>query len=762
MDFNAVKRLSTGFVPIALLSVLLLVSLYLMGAATQNTAQFGRLYFVLLAINILGLIALVVLIGTNFVRLARQYRSKAVGSRLTVRLVVLFSVLALVPVSVLYYFSLQFIHRGIDSWLDVRIETALDDALELSRASLASRQRELLRQTRGMVSRLQDSSPDQFSSQLQRLRVIYDAEEISLLTRAGQVVAADVAEDVVALHMPDQRLYSRVTAETGYIGLDHLTENALYVRVLVDSQIQAPSPVQESNLAQDFDQVPGQDSGRDSYLLHVLFPVSDRIGVLAGNVQATYAEYKQVLLLREPLKFSFTLTLSLVLLLSLLSAIWAAFFAARRLVAPIRVLAIGTRAVAGGDYSKRLPQHSHDELGFLVRSFNDMTDRIAEASAEALHSNQQLERERAYLRVVLGRLSSGVLTTDRHGAVRTANVVVGQILSVEPRQMIGYSLRELASRFTWLAELVNGMSPHLDEGGHEWREEFSLSGPQGQKIIVCAGTALPGGEGRHGHVIVFEDVTALVQAQRDAAWGEVARRLAHEIKNPLTPIQLSAERLRHKYLAKMDAGDADMLDRLTHTIIQQVKSMKEMVDAFSEYAHVPQLHLTPLQLNTVVREVLDMYRSGHAEVRISSQLDKELPLMAADAGRLRQLLHNLIKNALEAIEQGDRSQGTISLETRLLVERGCRFIELTVRDDGPGIPQQILEKLFDPYVTVKHKGSGLGLAIVKKIVEEHGGVVRAANNAERGASISITFPVERGDVEGVMDIYQDDGQGDRQ
>lgn len=725
MDVATIKRLGTGFVPIVALFVLLLISLYLMSAATQNSEQFGRVYFGLLLINILGLVTLVVLIGANMIRLVRQYRNRAAGSRLTVRLVMLFSVLALVPVSVLYYFSLQFIQRGIDSWLDVRIEHALDDALELSRASLDARKRDLLRRVDLAAGELQRSAPAELSDLLYRLRQRHGAEELTLMTRSGKVVAFSSADSTVLTPtLPDDLLMKQVGQETSYIGLDQIGDAAMYMRVLRESGVSGPLG--------------------EPYLLQALFAVSDRMSVLAGSVQATYAEYRKVTLLRDPLKFSFTLTLSLVLLLSLLSAVWAAFFSARRLVAPIRVLAIGTRAVAGGDYSKRLPEHSHDELGFLVRSFNEMTHRIASTTAEAERSRQQVERERAYLRAVLGKLSSGVLTLDNRGRVRTANSAAGHVLGVEARELVGKSLQQFAALADWLLPFAERIRPHLEMEQGEWRDEVRFFGPDGQHILTCAGSPLAAAGGRSaGHVMVFEDVTALVQAQRDAAWGEVARRLAHEIKNPLTPIQLSAERLRHKYLPRMDEQEGEVLDRLTHTIVQQVAAMKEMVKAFSDYAHAPQLVLQPLQLNAIVEEVALLYRDSDPAVRCIQDLASGLPQIAADDGRLRQLLHNLIKNALEALAGRDGTMaGEVRLVTRHVNEQNREKVELRVEDNGPGIPRDMLEHIFEPYVTMKPKGSGLGLAVVKKIVEEHNGMVWVHNNHMGGATVTVQFPTE--------------------
>jgi two-component system, NtrC family, nitrogen regulation sensor histidine kinase NtrY len=480
-------------------------------------------------------------------------------------------------------------------------------------------------------------------------------------------------------------------------------------------------------------------AGADGRVLQVLYPVSERLAVLTDNVQSTYARYDRLRYLRDWLKFSFALTLSLVLLLSLLTAVWAAFYAARRLVAPIRTLAIGTRAVASGDYSRRLPLPSNDEFGVLVQSFNDMTGKIALAQDQARHSQQQVESQRAYLEAVLERLSSGVLTLDGRQVLRTANAAASHILGVELNEMIGRPLSALAEDHSHLAQFVRALSGPLEDGEQEWREEITSFGAGGRQVLICGGASLPGvTESESGYVVVFEDVTTLIQAQRDAAWGEMARRLAHEIKNPLTPIRLSAERLRHKYLKSMPPAEVDLLDRSTHTIIQQVEAMQEMVKAFSEYARAPKLELRSVDLNALINEVLDLYRD-HVPVRWGLHLQTGLPAVEADVGRFRQLLHNLFKNALEAL--AERDDGRITITTLCVEESGFPFVELRVDDNGPGFPAGLLGRLFEPYVTTKPKGTGLGLAIVKKIVDEHGGMIMAENTHD-GACVVIRLPLE--------------------
>jgi PAS domain S-box-containing protein len=434
--------------------------------------------------------------------------------------------------------------------------------------------------------------------------------------------------------------------------------------------------------------------------------------------------------------------LSLVLLISMLASVYGAFFSARRLTVPIQQLMQGTRAVARGDFDTKLPIPARDEIGFLVNSFNDMTQRLAAARQEARVSEQQVESERHKLEVILARLSTGVLSLEADLRIRTANDAAAAILGVDLESHVGESLVDLATSRPLLHQLLTVGQAHLERGETEWREQITLRGEVGRRVLNCACTELPSeGDEARGYVIVFDDITALLQAQRDAAWGEVARRLAHEIKNPLTPIQLSAERLRRRYLHS-DSDDVDLLDRATHTIIQQVEAMKEMVNAFSQYARAPEIELSRFDLNELINEVTELYRHQESPVAIKFAFDANLPLVEADIGRMRQVFHNLMRNALEAME--NRPDARIDIVTRLVDAQAPGIVEIKVSDNGPGFSENLLHQAFDPYVTSKPKGTGLGLAIVKKLIEEHGGQIRAGNNERGGAEISILLPISAG------------------
>jgi nitrogen fixation/metabolism regulation signal transduction histidine kinase len=731
MAARTLKRFVTGIGPVLAFVLLLLVSLLLMSNATQGSAHFGQLYSVLLVINALGLIALAGLIVWNLFTLLRQVRRDRAGARLTVRMVAVFVILSVTPVLVVYYFSLQFLHRGIDSWFDVRIERALDDALELSRTALGVRMRELLSHTEVVAGDLVDIPADRIAIGLDDNRRLSGASEFTLIGANGHIIASSSRDPTAIVpHRPSDTILVQLRQSGNYIGLDPIGDAGLHVRVVV--------------------RLPENVSTAEPRILQALYPVAERTSALAETVQSTYAKYRELAYLRKPLKTSFTLTLSLVLLLSLFAAVWAAFYSARRLVAPLRDLAMGTRAVADGDYETQLTTSGEDEVGFLVESFNDMTRRLARARDETRRSQQQVEDQRRYLETVLSQLSTGVLTLDENGRLFTSNKAASQILRVELHEESGKTLEEISERNPDLQPLEQALQAHVRNIGagapqaQDWREEVLLLGPSGRQILMCSGTPLSASGGFFaGQVVVFDDVTDFVQAQRDAAWSEVARRLAHEIKNPLTPIQLSAERLRHKYLGKMQPDESDAFDRLTRTIVQQVEAMKAMVNAFSDYARAPQILLRDVDVNELVADVVELYRASNSEVVIETELAGDVPVFEADADRLRQILHNLIKNAIEASPSGDEAR--VRIETRLVRESSRDLVEIRTQDFGRGLPEDMSEDIFEPHVTTKTRGSGLGLAIVKKIVEEHGGVVWAENQAQGGASVVMRFPVVSGD-----------------
>jgi nitrogen fixation/metabolism regulation signal transduction histidine kinase len=742
MDRAALKRALTGIIPFAALSLLLLAALSMMSAATQNSAVFGRVYSVLLIFNVLGIVLLLGLIGINLTHLLDQYRRRVLGSRLTLRLLAVFVLLSVLPVSVVFFFSVQTLHRGIDNWFDVRIEKALDDALLLGRTSLDALRGELLKRSQDVSAELEQLSASErggsrtLLSALNNLREQHNVSELTLFANDGKIIASssDASPEAGASLVPArpaETVLAQVRQGLPYANLDAVGATGLRLRVVVP--------------------VYARDVGTPLRFLQALQALPPRYAKLGESVQSAFAEYEKLVYLRGPLKFGFTLTLSLVALLTMLVAVWAAMFVARRLVAPIGDLAEGTRAVAQGDYRMQLPVTSHDELGVLVESFNDMTRRIQRAQSQIKRSQQVTEVQRTYLETVLAHMSSGVMSFDPRFFLRTHNAAAAQILHADLAPSEGKSFSAIGEQYEHLRPLVATVAGAMREGRNEWRADVTLTSSTGPRALILRGTRLPGLRGRAGgYVVVFDDVTALIQAQREAAWGDVARRMAHEIKNPLTPIQLSAERIRHKYLKLMPENERATLDRATRTIVDQVDSLKSMVNAFSDYARPAPLAPQALDLNNLVRDVMELYRGdagetpmlrpaeGAAPIALELDLGAALPIINADPRRLRQVLHNLVLNARDALAGHARPH--VYLGTRLVPDSDPPAVELRIEDNGPGFPESLMGRLFEPYVTSKEKGTGLGLAIVKRIVEEHAGNIRAENLAQGGAGVTIRLP----------------------
>ena len=701
---------------------LVVVALFLLSQTAQNTASFDDLHNTLLVINVAGVLVLLLLLFGNIWRLVRDYRQRVPGARLKARIVAMFVVLAVVPLLVVFYFSLQFINRGIDTWFNTDVEEGLDVALAESRAALELRKRENLLATQRVAQRLSLVSDRQLVFELSGLRRDVGASELTLYGNASRILATSSDRPAATLPQPlSEEVLLYTQQNRPYASIEKLDDSSFEVRtaVLFTTRGRA-EPVG---------------------VLQAHFPVSGRLGQLVNSVDRSYSQYRQLVFFREPLKTTLTLTLAIVLLLSLLAAIYGAFILSRRLVAPIQDLVAGTRAVAEGDFDTRLPAPTRDEIGFLISSFNDMTQRLAAARREASLSQAMVEAERTSLEVILARLSTGVVALDADLRIRSANAAAGAILNIDLESRAGEDLVTVSRGQPLLEQLVDVAQVHLSAGETEWREQIVLRGEVGRRVLTCACTTLPGDERQPGgYVIVFDDITGLLQAQRDAAWGEVARRLAHEIKNPLTPIQLSAERLRRKYLGEMDPNDAQILDRATHTIVQQVEAMKEMVNAFSDYARAPDMEFGRFDPVQLVHEVVDLYRAQESGVEIHLTTDPTLGTIEADIGRIRQILHNLIRNAIEALEHTPEPQVEVNV-CKAEID-GIEVAQIVVEDNGPGFDTGSVSQVFDPYVTTKPKGTGLGLAIVKKLVEEHVGSIRADNRKRGGARISIRLPVD--------------------
>jgi nitrogen fixation/metabolism regulation signal transduction histidine kinase len=681
----------------------------LLMSTAADTVIFSRNYPLLIGLNIVLAIAMVSLVGWQLRALWRDYQAQVFGARLKLRLMLMFGLIAVLPGALVYGVSVQFVTRSIESWFDVRVEKALESGLHLGRSALDSLLVDLGDKAQSMATELSDIKEASRRSALLRLREERGVQSAALFSVGGQLLSSATGD--LSNLMPDlpsqaqlkQARNSRVvTAVEGEGG-------KLYLRVLVP--------------------VSARDVFEEPRILQLTNPVPQNLAQNADDVQAVYRDYQELQLARDGLTRIYALTLTLTVLVALFGAFALAFLMARRLVAPLYILAEGTQAVAQGDFSPRQAVYSGDELGILTQSFNQMTRQLNDARRETERNRAELESARGYLESILANLSAGVLVFDRNFVLRTVNEGALTILNDDFVGLIGETVNGWA-RQNVLGEFIRQHFVETDEV--EWQAQIELDRPNGMpQVLLLRGSRLPEASGG-GDVVVFDDVTRITAAQRSAAWGEVARRLAHEIKNPLTPIQLSAERLQFKLADKLSNGDADMLARGTQTIINQVQAMKRMVDDFRDYSRLPAPVLAPLDLNELVGEVLGLYESSSAKLNVS--LGVALPAVFGDATQLRQIIHNLLRNAEDALES--RADAVIDLVTSV----SGRYVQLLIGDNGPGFPVELLPRIFEPYVTTKAKGTGLGLPIVKKIVEEHLGTIEISNAPEGGARITIRLP----------------------
>ena len=704
------------------LFVFMLSSLLMMSKTLQNSELFDRFYLALLLFNTLGLISLSILIILNLKRLIRQLKNRVIGSRMTVRIVILFSLLSVTPVLVVYYFSLDFLHRGIDSWFDLRVEQALDDSLELSRLALDVRMRELLNTTEKIAEELAESNDSELTFYIDQIRERINANELTLLTRKGVIVVSS-SNDTKSLlpNTPEEAILLRLTQNNNYIGIDLIKNKGLMIRAVVN--------------------LPATDIDEKEKIVQALYPISERMNQLAANVQTSFIEYQELSYLREQLKFSFIIILTLVLLFSIFSAVWAAFYSARTLSAPIKDLAQGTRDIAKGNYNTKLPVPSNDELGFLVASFNDMTDKISQARDTAKNSQQEAESQQIYLETILSRLSSGVIVLNKNGKIEKSNISAAQILQIEINDLNEKNIDNIINTSPNLKNFFECISNNISEKTDDWREQITLSEKTGNQIIMINGSILMDSNNLVSkYIIVFDEITALVEGQRDAVWSEIARRLAHEIKNPLTPIQLATERLRNKYLSSSDSNNVEMLDRMTNTIIQQVETMKVMLNDFSDYARSSDSKKEEIEIEHLLQEGVDLFGNMNHGSKININIEKNLPKIHGDEKKLRRVLNNLLTNAVDANAMG--LDNSLKISAKVLNIEDNKIIEIRIMDSGPGIDPLVENDLLEPYVTTKEKGTGLGLAIVKKIIDEHSGTFWLENNREEnGACAVIRLPV---------------------
>ncbi|GAA4425189.1 sensor histidine kinase [Acidovorax lacteus] len=717
-----------------------LVLLFLLTLATNNRALYERNYGWLFGVNVLVaglLLAVLVWIG---VRLLMRLRRGRFGSRLLVKLAAIFALVGLVPGVLIYVVSYQFVTRSIESWFDVKVEGALSAGVNLARVSLESMATDMANKTRTASVQLAGVPDAAAGLVLERIRDQLGAADVVLWNANGQAIAGagqsrfDLSPDRPS---PGQLRNARQQRAIAQIeGLDESSELDMAQGVRVKTLALVVTP--------------GVGLLVEPRYLQATLPLPPALVANALAVQEANREYQERALARGGLRRMYVGTLTLSLFLAVFGAVLLAVLLGNQLARPLLVLAEGVREVAAGNLSPKAALQGKDELGGLTRSFASMTQQLAEARTTVEQSIREVEGARAKLQTILDNLTAGVVVLDAHGRVQSANPGATRILRAPMAAFEGRALADVPGLEEFAKAVrkqfegfVGVRDEHLVD---HWQQAFEIhpsAGGDGQNAtsIVARGAVLPDG----AWLLVFDDISEIVSAQRAKAWGEVARRLAHEIKNPLTPIQLSAERLEMKLSGKLPDPEQAILAKSVRTIVDQVDAMKRLVNEFRDYARLPSADLAPLDLNALVSDVLALYAPENARVPVEVELDPRCPRIAGDAQQLRQVVHNLLQNAQDATEQHAASTGVAPAPVRIVTRwsETSRRVRLSVVDHGGGFPAHILQRAFEPYVTTKVRGTGLGLAVVKKIADEHGARIDLSNRTEqgvvRGAQVSLSF-----------------------
>ena len=749
-------RWSVG-VGVAIMAAIALVLVFLLTLATNNRALYERNYAWLFGVNVVVALLLFAVLAWVALRLAVRLRRGRFGSRLLVKLAAIFALVGLLPGLLIYGVSYQFVSRSIESWFDVRVEGALAAGVSLARATLETQSSETGARTRSAGVQLAQVQDTAAGLVLERIRDQLGATDVVLWSAAGQVLASTGRSrfDLNPERPSAQQLRNaRQSGVVAYIeGLDDFVAGAR----ASDARVRALALVSTASMGL-------LDEPR---FLQVTVPLPPVLVANALAVQEANREYQERALARGGLRRMYIGTLTLSLFLAVFTAVLLAVLLGNQLVRPLLVLAEGVREVAEGNLSPKAALQSKDELGGLTRSFALMTAQLADARATVEQTMAALDAGRERLQTIMDNLTAGIIVLDAQGRVRSANPGATRILRAP---LAAYEDRPLA-QVPGLADFADAVQRQfddfLDHRGHRglnhWQHSFELhASPSGvghhATSLVARGAELPDA----ARLLVFDDISEIVSAQRAQAWGDVARRLAHEIKNPLTPIQLSAERLAMKLGGKLAPPEQAMLTKSVKTIVDQVDALKRLVNEFRDYARLPAAELVPLDLNQLVTEVLHLYEADHGSVPVRAELDPRCPRILGDAQQLRQVLHNLVQNGQDATAQaiatpkaaaatatGSKPDSALQapavhISTHWNPE--TQRVRLNVADSGGGFPPHILQRAFEPYVTTKARGTGLGLAVVKKIADEHAARIDLANRSEgavvQGAQVSLSFAPE--------------------
>ncbi len=731
----------------AVIAAIAIVLLFLLTQATGNRELYERNYGRLFIVNIVVAGLLLLVLAWVAVRLVTRVRRGKFGSRLLVKLAAIFALVGFLPGMLIYVVSYQFVSRSIESWFDVKVEGALDAGLNLGRVTLETLANDLANKTKAAAAQLAETPDAAAPIALERLREQLPANDVILWSGTGQLIAS-AGESRFQLNpeRPTPQQLRNVRAQRSLAVVEGLEE------------VTANQPGNARIKALAVAAHPSLGLLAEPRVLQVTQSLPPTLVANALAVQEANREYQERALGRQGLRRMYIGTLTLSLFLAVFGAVLLAVILGNQLARPLLLLAAGVREVAAGDLSPKPALQGKDELGGLTRSFAEMTQQLADARAAVDKSMGQVSAARAHLQTILDNLTAGVIVLDEQGNILSSNPGATRILRTPLAAYEGMPLASVEGLEAFGASVQQQFDEYMNErkqhGLDHWQQSFELNAaqpgsPQNSITLVARGAEMPSDHpGRAARLLVFDDISEIVSAQRAQAWGEVARRLAHEIKNPLTPIQLSAERLEMKLAGKVAESERAMVAKSVRTIVDQVDAMKRLVNEFRDYARLPAAQLKPVDLNGLVSDVLQLYAreagehgQGAAHVPVRMELDPACPRIMGDPQQLRQVLHNLLQNAQDATEGAAVREVTVKTQWN----EAARRARLIVQDTGSGFPEHILKRAFEPYVTTKAKGTGLGLAVVKKIADEHRARVdlknRVENGAVLGAQVSLSFAV---------------------
>ena len=694
--------------------------LFLLSKASSSSEFIsGSSYTVVLILSGIFILSLIAIIANQIKKLFGNIKKDVMGSRLSMRLVISFTLMAVIPGLIVYLVSVNFLTRSIESWFNVKVESALDGGLKLGQKALDIMLTDLELKAGRMALTLSSMPTTSQYAALSDLREKTDVQDATIISDQGKIIAVS-SNDAESFLPALPTLIQLKQAENNIYGkIEPIKNKGLYLRVL------AP--------------INGAAISNERLILQILQPVPDSLTTLAESVQDVFQDYQKLSYSRDSLKVIFSITLTLVLMLAILTAVAIGFLLSRKLSEPLALLAEGTKKIAKGNFKTMLPEKGKDELGVLVRSFNSMTRQLDQATQTSANNQIRLESARSYLETVLAHLSSGVIVINDDMEIKSFNIAASKILQIDLSKNTNQLITSISNKNKLLNDFVVSIQEEIKAASSkkhfEIIKQFEIKYEKNNQVLSLQITPLPQNKVKN-YVLMIDDITMMIQAQRDAAWSEVARRLAHEIKNPLTPIQLSAERIKHKLGSKLNKEDTDILDKAVSTIVNQVDAMKTMVNEFSEYARAPKLNLESTDINETIKEISHLFENSG--IKITTTLLKGLPKIKVDVNMMRQVLINLIQNAQDAMINNTKKP-SIKINTN----KYKNYLILSIEDNGPGFSADILKKAFEPYVTSKSHGTGLGLAIVKKIIEEHEGTIVVENIKNGGANINIQLPISK-------------------